>query len=110
MFQREVQAVLGRDFLQAAQQGRSPSGTQTGTQGGPARRPSKNTSTNDDLGIMKALSSMGTAAKKNLNQLALRFQGNAADSNDPREFKPLVGNDVSDYSRKLLLRLPFRLL
>lgn len=63
-----------------------------------------NTAHNDsDMGIMKSLSSMGSAAKRNLSMLAERFaaSGSAAGGNagTSKEFKPLVdsaGNSNDD--------------
>jgi len=95
MFRKEAQRLLGEDFVRGAQQN-------AGGRSDPQRRqsrPGANTTqtANSDLGIAKAFSSLGSAAKKNLSQLAERFsQSNKAtrrDSGAPREFKALVGEE-----------------
>ncbi len=97
MFRKEAQRLLGEDFVRGAQQN-------TAGRNDPQRRQSRpgagaNTAQNSgDLGIAKAFSSLGSAAKKNLSQLAERFsQSNKASRRDPgapREFKALVGEEV----------------
>lgn len=96
MFRKEAQRLLGEDFVRGAQQN-------TAGRNDPQRRQSRpgagaNTAQNSgDLGIAKAFSSLGSAAKKNLSQLAERFsQSNKASRRDPgapREFKALVGEE-----------------
>ena len=101
MFRREAQRVLGEDFNRAVRG--SQSGNRNTTNQANQRRPSgtRRDSANNqpvDLGIVKALSSMGSAAKKNLSQLAERFsQSNKANRNqgEGREFKPLAGEEVT---------------
>lgn len=113
LFQREVRAMFGDDFVRQvnSQNGRQTTG-QRPTPGrqpsGAAPRPSvTNTSTpadqsqgEADLGIMKALSSMGGAARRNLSMLAQRFstqqQTRNGETGTAREFKPLVDNNGED--------------
>jgi hypothetical protein len=122
MFRREARALLGDDFMQqaggaeAARGGNAPTGARYGTNrsgappAGPVRRDSAAAggANNADLGIVKAISSMGSATKRNLSQLAVRFSrnnnangtstgaggvsgGNARrESGSAREFKPLM--------------------
>lgn len=106
--------MLGDEFLEHnSRQIRSDGARSAGTGvGAPhSRRNSRNGGAGDesapDLGILKALSSMGTAAKRNLSQLAERFQNNgggtggANDHGDrsatAREFKPLVDSGGNSY-------------
>lgn len=57
--------------------------------------------------MLKSLASMGTAAKKSLSQLAVRFsqQGRRSEGGNPKEFQQLVesSNDVSCF----LYSIPF---
>jgi hypothetical protein len=123
MFRNEVRGILGDDFYAAhshnATSNNVPLRT-AGSQAGPGsnRPPINNPNTNTqntatanndvDLGIAKALSSMGSAAKRNLMNLATRFNrqnpgtqqqqqtrhyGEAANA---REFRPLVDNTEDD--------------
>ena len=100
MFRKEAQRILGEDFNRAVRGAQQNNGA--GGRGEPQRRPSRRDSANGqpgDLGIAKAFSSLSTAARKNLSQLAERFsQNNKAsrrESGTAREFKPLVGEEVS---------------
>lgn len=123
IFQREARAALGEDFDRAFSR---PHGTQphaqrpvtTSTMRRDSSRPtsqsvfSQQQQDSGDLGIVKSLSSMGSAAKRNLVLFAQRFssgqrQGSAqaatgeysreTEAGTAREFKPLVdGNDEDD--------------
>ncbi len=129
MFQREVRQHLGEDFAnnfhgQRYSVGGNPplrstpntrrdprvAGAAPTTAGPTGIGSPNNTVTADnsgDLGIMKSLSSMGSAARRNLVQLAQRFSQSNPQSNSSQqmyhrsgelgtagEFKPLVdGND-----------------
>lgn len=126
MFQREVRRMMGDDFLRGdpntefidpryqSGQGRGQV-NRSNSVGGPSRGGTinrvtphgggNNNNANDsaDLGIMKALSSMGGAAKKNLSMLAERFAASggsgSANTGTAKEFKPLVdsgGNSNND--------------
>lgn len=101
---REARQVLGPDYdLSAGRQPRSnqqpndPNRSRTSVSGD-----GNDPTANPDLGIMKALSSMGTAAKSRLGALATRFRtGNQPTRNGEtghsREFRPLVdGNDEEE--------------
>jgi hypothetical protein len=105
LFRKEAQRILGEDFSgNGGARGRQPSAGRGAGASGPVRRDSRPSETTD-LGIMKSLSSMGGAAKRNLSQLAERFSQSSRASNrtrngetgTAREFKPLVDNagDVS---------------
>lgn len=100
--------MLGDEFFQEQRQ---RGANTTGNGGSNSRRGSK--AGGEDLGILKALSSMGSAAKKNLSSLAERFQGknstnnpntqhvmqygeSAGESGTSREFKSLVGGNDDD--------------
>ncbi len=119
LFQKEVRDVLGDEFFENHRQNRAGAGGSAGNNrsiggggaGNNVRRNSK-TGAEDpaDLGILKGLSSMGSAAKKNLLQMAERFSasnnGTATNAQGhtgtAREFRPLVdsaGNsfEVCDY-------------
>lgn len=128
LFRREARALLGDDFMQQAggagapRGGNAPTGARYGTNRGgapptgPVRRDSAaaSSSNNADLGIVKAISSMGSATKRNLSQLAVRFSrnnnanssstgasgvsgGNARrESGSAREFKPLMDTNPED--------------
>lgn len=122
LFQKEVREVLGDEFLEHNRQIRNDGARSAGTGvGAPhSRRNSRNgggagDEAAPDLGILKALSSMGTAAKRNLSQLAERFQsgggggngvGGGNDHGDrsatAREFKPLVDSGGNSYEVRQL--------
>ncbi len=105
--------MLGDEFFNQNRQARNSNGgsrSSSGATGAPVRRDSRGNAVaaNDeaaDLGILKALSSMGSAAKKNLSQLAERFsQGGAGagtqtnangNTGTAREFRPLVDSGNS---------------
>lgn len=105
---REARQVLGPDYdFSAHQQGRQPRSNQPNDAnrsrtGSRAVSGDGNDPANPELGIMKALSSMGSAAKSRLGALATRFRtGNQQTRNGEtgtsREFRPLVdGNDEED--------------
>jgi hypothetical protein len=109
MFMREARQVLGPDYdFSAHQQGRQPRSNQPNdpnrsrTVSRAVSGDGNDPTANPDLGIMKALSSMGSAAKTRLGALATRFRtGNQPTRNgetgNSREFRPLVdGNDEED--------------
>ncbi len=91
-----MQRILGDDFPRAGGQAASRNGSA-----------GNNSNTVEDLGILKALQSMGTAAKRNISNLAERFNSKPSGSSqvmqygqsvgergDAREFKPLVSNSA----------------
>lgn len=129
LFQREARAMLGDDFDFASMNRRSVSRSAAEGGGGGAAAAAAQANSNNanangnsaDLGIMKALSSMGSATKRSLSLMAQRFSsggaagGNAhANTNAPgganaptrrysrgetgtgREFRPLVESDQVD--------------
>ena len=79
MFRREVGRVLGDRSLPPGQSVNSNRNSQSQSQAQAQRRPSQQKS--DDLGILKSLSSMGSAAKRNLSNLALRFKKDSSKAN-----------------------------
>jgi hypothetical protein len=100
LFQREVRAVLGDDFMRPAgstQRQSTPANTNPNTAAGGAH-------TGSNAGIMKALADMGSATKRSLSSLAHRFsssgnpdshadprrRGSRTDTSNGREFRPLV--------------------
>lgn len=105
LFQREVRAMLGDDFMMPSRTGPGAptpgsahrQASRTGTEG-----PSSANSASTDMGIMKALSSMGSATKRNISNLAQRFSAGSSSGNaqrrpsrngetgNAREFRPLV--------------------
>eukprot|EP01038_Epipyxis_sp_PR26KG_P007693 gene7693-10464_t len=105
LFQKEVRELMGNEFMNM----RQPSavgnrGVPNGRINGAGSTPTNDQTDPQDLGILKALSSMGTAAKKNLTLLAERFNsGNTttghstygSSNNKPSEFQSLV-NDNDD--------------
>ncbi len=116
LFQKEVRDVLGDEFFENHRQNRAGAGGSAGsnrsigggaTGNGNVRRNSK-TGAEDpaDLGILKGLSSMGSAAKKNLLQMAERFSasnnGTATNAQGhvgtAREFRPLVSGNSFEVS------------
>lgn len=119
LFQREARAMLGDDFDFASLNRRSVPRTATAGGGAAAQANSSNANANAnsaDLGIMKALSSMGSATKRSLSLMAQRFSSGGAAGNanatggangptrrysrgetgTPREFRPLVESDHVD--------------
>jgi len=109
LFLREARQVLGPEYdFSAQQQGRYPRNNQPNdpnrsrTNSRPVSGDGADPTANPDLGIMKTLSSMGTAAKSRLAALATRFRtGNQPTRNGEtghaREFRPLVdGNDEEE--------------
>ena len=137
MFQREVRQLMGDDFLRGdsgaefgdgpyaarSQQGRAPmnrahsSGAGVGgpSRGGTINRVTPHTGGNNanandpaDLGILKALSSMGGAAKKNLSMLAERFAASGSTTGGTgtaKEFKPLVDSGGNSNVSQLLVAI-----
>jgi hypothetical protein len=109
LFQKEVRTILGDEFMtpsgaHRSSRGAAVDGTASGTTAG---------ASNADLGIMKALSSMGSATKKNLTLLAQRFSAGGATSagaarrssrgeetGTAREFRPLVESNHLDDVRR----------
>lgn len=104
LFQREVRAALGDDFMQGAQPshgaqpGAPPMQRTASQQQAPAAAAGS-----ADLGIMKALASMGSATKRNLSSMATRFSASSApprrsqEAGTQREFRPLVeSNHLED--------------
>ena len=99
---------MGNEFMNM----RQPSavgnrGVPNGRISGTGSTPTNDQNETQDLGILKALSSMGTTAKKNLTLLAERFNsGNApaghsnygSNNNKPSEFQSLVNDNVSTNS------------
>lgn len=115
LFQREVRAMFGDDFIRQTagrQQQSTPQGRPVpARQGSAATRNSFSgnagtntdpaTASDGDMGIMKSLSSMGSAARRNLSMLAARFSSNQqqtrnGETGNAREFKPLVDGNNDD--------------
>lgn len=102
MFRQEVRDVFGEDLVDQNQTSTNTSNTRrpsTATAPGTSRTPSGATDNTGDLGIVKAISSMGSAARRNLAQMADRFSrqntatsANArrSESGTTREFAPLM--------------------
>lgn len=117
LFRNEARQILGEDFIQTSQR-RPSQAASTGRNTRPTNTSSA--TTNDgDLGIMKSLSSLGSAARKNLNQLAVRFSQNnnssanrnssrdgnynrQSESGNVREFKPLVDSAHDDEDTEVI--------
>jgi hypothetical protein len=126
LFQREVRAMFGEDFVRQAASGNAagifPRAYESvrvlfilvsiGRQHAPrqgaaaagrnANTPAEGASNTDgDLGILKSISSMGGAARRNLSLLASRFssgqqQTRNGETGTSREFKPLVDGNGDD--------------
>lgn len=80
MFQQQAREMLGDNFMNEAYgPGGAPSGRQASSRtqpaGGAPAQPQP------DLGILKALNSMGSAAKRNLSQLAQGFNSGGSSGN-----------------------------
>lgn len=99
--------MFGDDFVAAARgSGARPAGQNSRNQTSVtnSRQPSGDGTAaggQEDLGIMKAISSMGGAARRNLSMLAQRFssgqqQTRNGETGNAREFKPLVDNNGDD--------------
>lgn len=85
MFRKEVRAIFGDDFIERD--------TNPNRANSSAARIEKQSSEAADMGILKTISSMGSAAKRNLSVLAERFsQKNArqTETGTAREFAPLM--------------------
>jgi type IV secretory pathway TrbL component len=83
MFREEVRNALGSDFANGRHTGNGSTGS----------------SSTPDLGIMKSLSEMGTAAKSTMRQLAADFsrRTNSGYTQAPQDERaPLIGRDGKD--------------
>eukprot|EP01033_Poteriospumella_lacustris_P008159 gene8160-5875_t len=107
LFQREVRAMFGEDFVRQAASGNAAGRQHAPRQGAAAAGRNANTpaegasNTDGDLGILKSISSMGGAARRNLSLLASRFssgqqQTRNGETGTSREFKPLVDGNGDD--------------
>ena len=110
-FRMQVRDMLGYDVRDMGH-GNAPH-AQTGRPQGPQRQFSSTQRTNaasssahnePDLGIMKALSSMGAAAKRNVVQLAQKLRGSGSEgstnarreSGTTKEFQPLMDTNTNE--------------
>jgi hypothetical protein len=101
LFQNEARRVLGDNFMRE-NYGDDTAGVAPSAAGGAPRRGTSRVQPagsnappepNPDLGIMRALSSMGSAAKRNLTQLAQGFNSSSSNSNNSGRYP--TGNNAN---------------